>query len=171
VSRVQAVRAPDVGPGCGRGGSCHAMGSETRRRVQAGMGRSIPATLPPRPGQINQRWARQARPDAVSSPTVSGVGRWPADSDHRKMQTTGNWKMQTTGNCPRSALTAREGRAYIASIDADADACRRQTLPLKCRAALPDLGRERRSVALVGGVALCQVHVDIGRRPTIVGRC
>ena len=62
VSRVRAVRAPDVGPGYGRGGSGHAMGSETRRRGRAGTGRSIPATLPPRPGQINRGRARQARP-------------------------------------------------------------------------------------------------------------
>ena len=80
-----------------------------------------------------------------------------------------NRPMRAGRKFPQGALTAGEGPAYIAFIDADADACRRQTLPLKCRAALPDLGRERRSVASVGGVALSQVHVGIARRPTVVG--
>ena len=42
----------------------------------------------------------------------------------------------------RGVLTAEKALAYKPPIDAAADANRRRTLPWKCRAHLPDLGRE-----------------------------
>ena len=42
-----------------------------------------------------------------------------------------------------AVLTPGKGSAYKAPIDAAADAGRRQTLPRKCRASSPDLGRNR----------------------------